>query len=217
MLDEEQKVEVGYVPDDGEDIGSANDAAQNFASEAAVVAGKKASHKKVQHELDKVQKELVFIKQERDELKDKYLRTLADFDNFRKRMRREKEDYQQYHLSDFLLELLPVFDNLERALRVQKDVSPSQSVLSGVEMIFKLLVDILKRFGVEEVLAKNVPFDPTLHQALSKCEDSAVSEAVVTEVYQRGFFYNGRLLRPALVRVSLPVESSADTVTEKEK
>jgi len=217
MLDEEQKVEVSYVPDDGDNIEETNRRPRSMADEVTVMHGKKASQKKMYLEFEKVHKELAEVVKERDELKDKYLRTLADFDNFRKRMRREKEEYQQFHLSDFLVELLPVFDNLERALRVQKDETPNQSVLSGVEMIFKLLVDILKRFGVEEILAKEVPFDPTIHQALSKCEDQSVSEALVTEVYQRGFFYNGKLLRPALVRVALPVDSTQDTVVEKEE
>lgn len=215
MHDEEQKVEVGYVPDDGEEDGVSS-SLHGHDGDAGMVPRKKGSHKKVQQELESKLKELESIRAERDELKDKYLRTLADFDNFRKRMRREKEEYQQFHLSEFLIELLPVFDNLERALKVQKDESQNQSVLSGVEMIFKLLVDILRRFGVEEIHAKNVPFDPTIHQALSKHEDAGVSEAIVTEVYQRGFFYNGKLLRPALTRVALPLTASADTVSEKE-
>lgn len=209
MLDEEQKIEVGYVPDDGDDLG------RKKTEESSFPQGRKVSVKKIQNELEKVQKELEGTKAERDEYKDKVLRTLADFDNFRKRMRREKEEYQQYHLIDFLMDLLPVYDNLERALKVQKGAVPDQSVLSGVEMIFKLLVDILKKYGVEEIAAQRTVFDPALHQALSKVEDAEVKEATVMDVYQKGFFYNGRLLRPALVRVALPVEPTPVSGNEK--
>lgn len=210
MLDDEQKIEVGYVPDDGDDLG------QKETSEAVITQGKKVSLKKLQHELEKVQKERDAIRSERDEYQDKYLRTLADFDNFRKRMRREKEEFQQYHLADFMLDLLPVYDNLERALKVQKSEIPNQSVLSGVEMIFKLLTETLKKFGIEEIAAQKTVFDPSLHQALSKVEDASVKEATVMDVYQKGFFYNGKLLRPALVRVALPAEAIPEEVNDKE-
>ncbi len=217
MLDEEQKVEIGYVPDNGDESGSQDDAEREPADETRMTLGKKLSVKKIQHEYEKAQKELSDLKAERDELKDKYLRTLADFDNFRKRMKRDKDEYQQYHLTEFLIELLPVYDNLERALKVQKTETPDQSIISGVEMIFKLLVGTFKRFGVEEIVTKRVPFDPTLHQALSKSEEEGVTEAVVSEVYQKGFFYNGKLLRPALVRVALPMEPPKEAMAADSK
>jgi molecular chaperone GrpE len=216
MVDEDQKVEVGYVPDDGDDgVGSVSDDSGQIEKESFGHV-KKGAIKKTLAEYEKLKTELASLMGERDDLKDKYLRTLADFDNYRKRMKREKEEYQQYHLAEFLNDLLPVLDNLERALKVQKDESPSQSVLSGVEMIFKLLLDILKRFGVEEIQAQHMPFDPTLHQALAKSEDGTVTEPLVSEVYQKGFFYNNKLLRPALVRVVLPSASGSDTVVERE-
>lgn len=216
MADEVNHIEIGYVPDDGDEVNGGDPANHLDPDKAHGINHKKSHAKKMHQELEKLHKDHQSLIAENADLKDKYLRTLADFDNFRKRMRKEKEEFQQYHLSEFLSEMLLIVDNLERALKSRSEDSQNHSILSGVEMIFKMLIDLLKRFGVEELIADQQPFNPTIHQALSKAEDSTVSEPLVTEVYQKGFIYNGKLLRPALVRVSLPKESVADTVNEKD-
>lgn len=187
--------------------------------------------KKLQKRL-KEQKELlekVII--ERNEIEDKYLRSLAEMDNFRKRVIKEKEEFRKYALGDFILALLEVVDNLERALKAKTpseknevvlNVAVSEdekSIISGVEMIYKQLMDLLKKNNVEEIDALGKVFDPTIHQALSKEEKEHINELVVLEVYQKGFKYNGKLLRPTLAKVAVPkeeVEESTEKTYEEE-
>lgn len=199
-------VEVGYVPDE-EDLNSA----ENSENEAiSFPKTQQPETEKYRSETEALEGELEKITKERDEFKDKYLRSLAEVDNFRKRMKKEKEDYQKYVLADFLMGLLEVLDNFERALKTQaaaaKAQSDPKSILSGVEMIHKQLLDLLRRNNVEEIDSLGKPFDPNLHQALSKEERDNVKEPLVVEVYQKGFNYNGKLLRPALTRVAMPVQ-----------
>jgi molecular chaperone GrpE len=187
--------------------------------------------RKLQKKL-KEQKEIMEkVIEERDEFKDKYLRSLAEMDNFRKRVKKEKEEFQKYVLGDFIFGLLEVVDNLERALKAK---TPSEkkgsvvnllgsddekSIISGVEMIYKQLLDLIKKNNVLEIDALGKAFDPNLHQALSKEEREDVSEPIVLEVYQKGYMYNEKLLRPTLAKVAIPkeeVEEVAEETNEEE-
>jgi molecular chaperone GrpE len=149
-----------------------------------------------------------------DEYKDKYLRTLAEMDNFRKRMKKEKEDFQKYVFSDFLLDLLPILDNLERALK-SRSGEAEKGIAGGVEIIRRQFVDHLKKYRVVEIDALGKEFDPAFHQALAREESAKVSAPTVIEVYQKGYLYHDRLLRPVLAKVAIPVER--DTVIEKDE
>jgi molecular chaperone GrpE len=187
--------------------------------------------KKLQKKLKEQKQILKKIIEERDEFKDKYLRSLAEMDNFRKRVKKEKEEFQRYVLGDFIFGLLEVVDNLERALKAKTPSEKEESVLnllisedeksiiSGVGMIYKQLLDILKKNNVVEIDALGKVFDPTLHQALSKEEREDVNEPVVLEVYQKGYKYNDKLLRPTLTKVAMPkeeVKECAEETTEEE-
>ena len=147
---------------------------------------------------------------ERDEIKDKYLRNLAEVDNFRKRVKKEKEEYYQYALGEFLLSLLPIIDNLERALNSKNAAPDEKSILSGVEMIYKQLIDLLKKSNVEEIESLDQPFDPNYHQALSKIEQEDIDQPLVVEVYQKGYSYHNKLLRPSLTKVAIPKKTNGD-------
>jgi molecular chaperone GrpE len=160
--------------------------------------------KKLQQLLKEQEEDNQKLIQEKNELHDKYLRTLAEMDNFHKRMKKEREDFKNFVLGEFLLELLQISDNLERALSTQAKSENDSSILSGVEMIFKQLQDLLKKYNVEEIDAEGQSFDPTVHQAISKEEDPDVDEEIVVEVYQKGFLYNKKLLRAAFVKVAIP-------------
>lgn len=135
------------------------------------------------------------------ELRDRHLRLLADFDNFRKRAERELEDRTRYMLAEPIRELLPVLDNLERALAAQ---GAEGDLLRGVEMIARQFLDVLRRFGVEPIPAVGAPFDPRRHEAVMSVESTDVAEPTVVEELQRGYVLRDRLLRPALVRVAVP-------------
>lgn len=173
---------------------------------------KRTESKKLQKKLKEQKKKLNEITKERDEFKDRYLRNLAEIDNFRKRIKKEKEEYQRYVLSEFLLNLLEIFDNLERALQVKNPSDADKSIISGVEMIYKQFVTLLKKYDVEEIVALNETFDPSIHQAISKVEKDGIEESIVIEVYQKGFLYNKKLLRPSFVKVAVPVEVESEAV-----
>lgn len=151
------------------------------------------------------------LTEEKNDVKDKYLRNLAEMDNFRKRVKKEKEDYQKYILGDFLSNLLEVYDNFERALKTAEAAKGDTSILSGIEMIFKQLNTLLQKSNVKEIEALNKTFNPNFHQALSKVEQEDVDEPTVIEVYQKGFMYHDKLLRPTLAKVSIPHKNSEVT------
>lgn len=192
-------------------------------------AKKRTSTKQLQKELKEKEHLLEELKEERDEYKDKFLRNLAEIDNFRKRVKKEKEDFQKYVLSEFLLDLLPVHDNLERALKAKTPAQKGESVLtllvsedeksiiSGVQMIYKQLSDLLKRYNVVEIDALGKHFDPNVHQALSKEEREGITEPTVVEEYQKGFMYNDKLLKPTLVKVAIPKEKEEEEAEEEKE
>lgn len=226
MTEQEDRVEINYVPDDShEDEDSMHedeDAKKENHIQGKSTPKKRISAKQLQKQLKEKESLLEDVKQDRDEYKDKYLRNLAEIDNFRKRVKKEKEDYQKYVLSEFLLDLLQVYDNLERALKARTPAQKNESVLnllvtedeksiiSGVEMIYKQFSDLLKKYKVVEIDALGKPFDPNVHQALSKEEKEEIIEPTVIEVYQKGFLYNDKLLKPTLVKVAIPKEEEEE-------
>jgi molecular chaperone GrpE len=138
--------------------------------------------------------------------RDRHLRLMADFDNFRKRVGREREDLRRLAFFDVVRDLLPVADNLERALAAQGSL---EDLRRGVEMTLRQLHEGLRRFGVVEVAALGERFDPKLHEAVSHREDPGVDAPRVVAELQRGYRLGDRLLRPALVVVAAPPEGEA--------
>ena len=134
------------------------------------------------------------------ELNERIVRLTADFDNFRKRAQREKDEARQFANQGLLEKLLPVLDNFEMALTAVKDADPS--VRDGVQMILDQLLGVLKESGVEPVDAMGQPFDPNLHEALSQEETTEVEEGTEVQQVQRGYKLNDRLVRPARVVVA---------------
>ncbi len=124
-------------------------------------------------------------------------------ENLRKRFDRDRQDYIQYALSDFLKELLGVLDNFERALE-NRDGAEGQSFFEGVAMIHRQYLDLLNKRGVRPVEPTDKSFDPAVQQAVLTEESEAVTEPEVAEELQRGYLLNDRLLRPALVKVLVP-------------
>jgi len=203
MEGDENKEGIGYVPDDNEqEADEVKVPDKKFHDEAS---HKRKSAKKIHHKIHEPEDTLLKIQTERDEFKDKYLRGLAEMDNFRKRMKKEKEEYQRYVLNEFLLDLLQIYDNLERALKA-KGHDADRGIISGVEMIRRQFLDLLKKNQVLEIDALGKHFDPVFHEALSKEEREGISQAVVVEIYQKGFTYNDKLLRPVLTKVAIPLK-----------
>ncbi len=128
------------------------------------------------------------------------LRAQAEMQNLRRRAERDVENAHKYALDKFVGELLPVVDNLERALAA--DSEGSQAVLEGIELTLKSFMDVLKRFNVEQIDPHGQPFDPGLHQAMSMVPNPDMEPNTVMEVFQKGYTLNGRLVRPAMVVVA---------------
>jgi len=164
---------------------------------------KSVDDKVLKNKIKKKEVEIKHLKKEIGELKAEYLRQLADKENLRKRLEREKSEFYQNALSDTLIEFLNVLDNFERAL--QSDTPDTkESFREGVEMIYKMFMSVLTKQGVYPIEIKNTKFDPRFHQAFATEESGDVSEPMVGEEYQRGYMLNDRLLRPSLVRVIVP-------------
>jgi molecular chaperone GrpE len=150
------------------------------------------------------------LQQEVADLKDRYLRVMAEMDNMRRRTERERAELVKFGLENVFRDFLPVIDSLELALP-EGDAAPvggapssSSSYYDGMLMVKKQLLETLKRHGLEPVAARGVPFDPNLHQAIQRVESPDVSVETVGDEYARGYLLNGRLLRPAMVSVLTP-------------
>lgn len=141
------------------------------------------------------------LREENEKLRNETLRSRADFENFRKRTEREKQDYYRHSLSRILTDLLPVLDNFERALASAP--SEGDDFTRGVELIYKQLADSLEKYGLKPIDQKDQPFDPKIHEAVIRDDDPDVPSHTVTEVLQKGYSLNDRLLRPAMVRVAV--------------
>ncbi|HOV87454.1 MAG TPA: nucleotide exchange factor GrpE [Syntrophobacteraceae bacterium] len=136
------------------------------------------------------------------ELKDRVLRLAAEMDNTRKRLEREKSDGISFANECLLRELLPVMDNLERAIEHAEKETDCQSLISGVRMTMKGFLDVLAKFGCAPFESAGKAFDPNYHEAILQREDPEKPGKTVLEEYQKGYTLHDRLLRPALVVVS---------------
>jgi len=130
---------------------------------------------------------------------DKYLRVLAEYDNFRKRSQKEKDELYTVIRAETVSRFLPVYDNLERALN---QPTADDAYKKGVEMTMGGLIEVLEKLGVEAFGDVGDPFDPNMHNAVMHCEDESLGENVLAEVFQKGFRLGGKVVRFAMVRVA---------------
>jgi molecular chaperone GrpE len=144
--------------------------------------------------------EIVELRRERDGLHDRLLRQAAEFDNFRKRVDRERKDTAQYAAVDFVQDLLPVIDDFERAL--QTNAPGAEVYRQGLEIIHRSLMDMLRKRGVTPIEAVGTIFDPQVHQAVSYEDAPDRRDGEVLEEFRRGYRLGDRLVRPAMVKVA---------------
>ncbi len=140
--------------------------------------------------------------EEAKRLQDRLLRLQAEFENFKKRTAREKVEFVKFANESLLLDLLPVLDNLERALAATRAEASFATLADGVEMIVRLFRSTLEKCGVKPMEVAGQPFDPNLHQAVAQVKSSDGSENHVVDEIQKGYLLEGRVLRAAMVRVS---------------
>jgi len=140
---------------------------------------------------------------------DRYLRALADFENYRRRVQREREEWTRLAQERLLRDLLPVLDNFDRALQVDPDPGQLQGFVAGIELIRRELLKVLERIGVISFSAVGEPFDPQRHEAVMRVETTEVPSQTVVEEIERGYLLGDRVLRPARVKVAVHPEESA--------
>jgi molecular chaperone GrpE len=142
-------------------------------------------------------------------LNDKYLRLAAEFDNYKRLAQRDLRDQIRFGNEQLLKELLPVVDNLERAIKAAKENKSGDGLLQGVDLTLKQLNGALGKFGVQAIPTAGQPFDPSSHQAVASVPSQQVPEQHIVEEFQRGYRLHDRILRPAMVTVSSGDESTA--------
>ncbi|MGD9123899.1 MAG: nucleotide exchange factor GrpE [Desulfarculaceae bacterium] len=154
---------------------------------------------------------LAALTAERDELKDRVLRLAAEMDNYKKRSERDKADFLKRANESLVKDLLPIMDNLERALaHAEEQNADNQGVTEGLSLIKQELGKVLERHGLERVEALGLAFNPEIHEAMMQQEDPEAEENTVIQELQKGYLFQGRLLRPAMVVVSKKPSSQPD-------
>ena len=155
-----------------------------------------------------VDEAVVTAQKERDAYKEQFLRAVADFDNYRKRIERERRELSEYAAADVLLELLPIIDNFERALSASAPGTTADrpaecdAFYRGVELIHKQMLDLLRKRGVSRIDALGADFDPNIHQAVIHEPSEEHREGEVMQELQPGYKLGDRLLRPSMVKVA---------------
>ena len=165
----------------------------------------KDGHKSSMSKKD-LNKKLEEVEKEKNELSDRLLRTMAEFDNYRKRVAREKEDLIKYGNEKFAFDILSVMDNFERSLEQARKSQEVEPVIEGIEMIRKQFVIALEKFHIKPFESVGESFDPERHEAMAQQEHDEYEENTVIEEYQKGYFLKEKLLRPARVIVSKSAE-----------
>ncbi|MBC7344982.1 MAG: nucleotide exchange factor GrpE [Clostridia bacterium] len=146
-----------------------------------------------------------------EEMYHNFLRARADLDNYRRRTRKEMEEITRFATEEFITSLLPVLDNFERALSAAEKGADYETLVSGMQLIYRQFKDLLSRHGLESIQSLNSPFDPTLHDALATEDRADVEEATVVEEFTRGYLLKGKVIRPALVKVARPISGSSQS------
>ncbi|WIF94809.1 nucleotide exchange factor GrpE [Caminicella sporogenes] len=146
--------------------------------------------------------EIEKYKKEIEEYKNKYLRITADFQNFKRRVEKEKSDLYKYGSEKIIVDILPILDNLERALQSAEDAEDNKGLRDGIEMVYKQFKDVLQKHGLEEIDCLGKEFDPNCHHAImqEECEDKQSNSII--EVFQKGYKLNSKVIRPSLVKVA---------------
>ncbi|MFB5677243.1 nucleotide exchange factor GrpE [Paenibacillus terreus] len=188
IQEEEQQLNTEETP---EVNGTAQDTAGEPVNEAASVAAEEENG------------EAARLRAELEEQQQRLLRVQADYDNFRRRTQKEKEELAKYASMKLVTELVPVVDNFERALATAPQGAEAESFAKGVGMIFRQLEGVLSAEGVTAMEAVGKPFNPEFHQAIMQVESEEYEEGIVVEEVQKGYMLKDKVLRPAMVKVSM--------------
>lgn len=155
--------------------------------------------------------------QEIARLSDRLLRLAAEFENYKKRVARDRAEVVRVANEELLLELLPVLDNLERALAAARQTDSTEALAEGVDLVLRLFQGVLERAGVKPIDSVGQPFDPTVHQAVTAVESPEVPDQTVVEEVQRGYWLHAKVLRPAMVKVAKAAAPAGSGPEEREQ
>ncbi len=150
-------------------------------------------------EVEKQETEENKLQKEYEELDDRYKRMMAEFDNYKKRSQKERENLYNSLVSDIITSFLPIVDNLEKAVNVK---TQDEAYKQGVEMVQKQFMDTLRALGVEEIKSVGEVFNPEEHEAISSIEDETLGEKIVKEEYRKGYKIGGKVIRHSMVVVA---------------
>ncbi len=163
-----------------------------------------------------LQKRLAQFEEEKKEAHEKYLRTYAEFENFKKRAAKEQTEQGRYANERLLIALLPVLDNLARAIAHAKETKNLDKLIEGLELTQKEFLLVLNKFGVTGIDSVGQPFDPAHHQAMLQVETNNQEENTVVDEFQKGYLLHNRVLRPALVSVAKNTNKENASLRERE-
>ena len=177
---------------------------ENFGQELQMHLEEEKKEK--EKEIEELKKKLEEKEKEAKEHYDRLLRVAADFDNYKKRAVREKEEWTKFANEDLIKTILPFMDNLERAVNHAEKVEDAKVLIEGVRLTIQQLLQALNKFGLSSFKSVGKPFDPTMHEAILLVPTDQHEPNRVVEEFQKGYLLNDRLLRPATVSVSKPLE-----------
>ena len=197
MKDRKRKEEKEHVDPEKEREGAPNDMLETSP-------GKEGEGTGENKEVEELRKKLAEKEKEAKENYDRYLRMAADFENYKKRAAKEKEDYVKFGNEDLIKVILPFIDNLERAVSHAEKVHETGVMIEGVRLILQQILQALNKFGLSSFESVGKPFDPARHEAMLVVETDQHEPNQVVEEFQRGYLLRDRLLRPATVSVSKP-------------
>jgi len=157
--------------------------------------------KEVTPELPQEKSEIELLKEQVEEQKNKWLRALADLDNYKKRVALEQDQFIKFSNESLIKEILPALDGLNRALETAETAKLNEGLIKGFALVSRQLKDALAKFGLEEIAALNQPYDPNVHEAILQ-KESLGPENIIIEEVQKGYTLHGRVIRPSMVIVS---------------
>ncbi|MBE7050480.1 MAG: nucleotide exchange factor GrpE [Ruminococcaceae bacterium] len=182
-----------------EDTNEEIETAQNNCSEEKCEKKEQAKTKSKSKKQDKA---LLEKEKEIAELKDTYLRLLAEYDNFKKRTQKEKEAIYIDSVGDTVMALLPVIDNFERALASFSDEEKEKDLYKGIEMIYNQTIETFEKIGVKKIEALGCEFDPLRHNAIMHIDDESIADNTIVEEFQKGYTYRDKVIRYSMVKVA---------------
>lgn len=202
-MEEDKQEALEGQPEDTETSGKSED---NEVSSEEVVPVEEPLEKKIET-----------LEMELAEMKDKYLRLYAEFENYKKRVQKDKAELANYATEEIVTELLTVVDNLEMALQHAGDGEEVKGIKEGVEITLRELKKVLAKQGVKEIEALGKPFDPEFHHAMAQVERDDVEDKTVVEEFRKGYIMKDKVIRPSLVAVSKRIEKTEEVPSSEDK